>query len=505
MLMYGRTSLPPISLSIRSSLERTGERSEQSSGLGLGAFAAWDGVHDLENMAFLLSHLVIRSGISTQIDIIPPWLEQGGIMSIRPGVVRIGDMLRMSGRTNPETNAEKEGRSMTATRWMGGAALVFLMVASARADETEVTLKQANQALGKDEFDKAIILFTRTLTANPKLIEAYLGRAVAHDRKGDGKAAMADLDAAVKVDPKSVRALTTRGMTRLALGQHDKALADFDEIVRLDPKNVGGYINRGNVHSAKRDHDKALADFSKVIEIEPKFPFAYHLRGRTYLDQHQFDKALADFNKALVLDPKFVAALIGRGDLFAEKGDLDKAFIDFNRAVEIDPNNPEAYQARGDAWAEKGDYTKAIAEFSRVLKLNPKDGRAYISRGDAHNETGDFDKAIADLQQALKLYPDSADALSGLAWIRATCPKAELRDGKKALEYAEKACKLTEFKEAGFLDTLAAAYAELGQFDKAIEWQTKVLKSPDSLPKKELERAKLRLKLYKDGKPYRKE
>jgi hypothetical protein len=105
----------------------------------------------------------------------------------------------------------------------------------------------------------------------------------------------------------------------------------------------------------------------------------------------------------------------------------------------------------------------------------------------------------------LKLHSSSADALAGLAWVFATCPKAELRDGKKAVEYAERACKLTEYKEATFLDTLAAAYAENGQIEQAVKTQKEALKSPDEFPKKELEKAKQRLKLYMEGKPYRKE
>ncbi len=105
----------------------------------------------------------------------------------------------------------------------------------------------------------------------------------------------------------------------------------------------------------------------------------------------------------------------------------------------------------------------------------------------------------------LKLQDNSANALAGLAWIRATCPKAGLRDGKKAIEYAEKACKLTDYKEVTFLDTLAAAYAENGEFEKAVKLQKQALQAPDDFPKKELEKARLRLKLYMEGKPYRKE
>ncbi|MEK7842393.1 MAG: hypothetical protein AAB197_06930, partial [Deltaproteobacteria bacterium] len=72
----------------------------------------------------------------------------------------------------------------------------------------------------------------------------------------------------------------------------------------------------------------------------------------------------------------------------------------------------------------------------------------------------------------------------------------------KALEYAKKACELTDWKDPYKLDTLAAAYAEAGQFDEAIKWQEKALEFPE-YPKDEREKADLRLKLYKEGKPYR--
>lgn len=82
-----------------------------------------------------------------------------------------------------------------------------------------------------------------------------------------------------------------------------------------------------------------------------------------------------------------------------------------------------------------------------------------------------------------------------------------MRDGKKAVEYARTACELTQWKDVALLDTLAAAYAEAGEFDEAIKWQEKALNSPDLASRfggeAELEKARLRLKLYQERKPYR--
>lgn len=112
-----------------------------------------------------------------------------------------------------------------------------------------------------------------------------------------------------------------------------------------------------------------------------------------------------------------------------------------------------------------------------------------------------YDKAIADYNEAIRLDPNDADVYGAVAWLWATCPDAKHRNGKKAVEFATRACGLSDWKEAYNQGTLAAAYAELGEFEKAVEWQEKANKlyaDSDAWKKGED-----RLKLYKEKKPYR--
>ena len=189
-----------------------------------------------------------------------------------------------------------------------------------------------------------------------------------------------------------------------------------------------------------------------------------------------------------------------QGNASYDKGEYDKAIADFNEAIRLDPKVALAYIYRGKAWGAKGEYDKAIADFNEAIRLNPKLGAAYFSRGIAWEAKGNLDRAIADLNEAIRLNPKGALAYNSLAWLLATCPDAKYRNGLQAVEHATKACELSSWKNLGTLDTLAAAYAEAGDFEKAVEWQTKAVSMASESEKSSYQS---RLDLYRAGKPYR--
>ena len=160
-----------------------------------------------------------------------------------------------------------------------------------------------------------------------------------------------------------------------------------------------------------------------------------------------------------------------------------------------------AYQGRGRVWSQKKDYDKALADYNEAIRLNSKYAPAFISRGNAWRAKQEYDKAIADYNEAIRLDPKYALAYNNRAWLWATCPNEKFRDGKRAVEVGIHACELSEWKQANHLGTLAAAYAEVGDFDKAVEWQEKANKLyTDADDRKKGEEW---LKLFKEKKPYR--
>ena len=160
----------------------------------------------------------------------------------------------------------------------------------------------------------------------------------------------------------------------------------------------------------------------------------------------------------------------------------------------------KAYQ-RGTAALDRKDYDTAIAEFTESIRLDREASGAYQNRGLAYHHKKEYAKAVADYTEAMRLDPNDSDAHSNLAWLLATCPKAEFRDGKRAVELATRACKLSDWKDANHMENLAAAYAECGRFEEAVEWQSKAVALAAGL--ENLNESRQRLDLFKDGKPFR--
>jgi tetratricopeptide (TPR) repeat protein len=228
----------------------------------------------------------------------------------------------------------------------------------------------------------------------------------------------------------------------------------------------------------------------------------YYNRGNAYAKKGQHDQAITDYTMALEIDSKFIDAYIGRGLAYYRKGQHDQAITDYTMALEINPRFAEVYNIRGSAYFLKGQYDQAITDYARALEINPRDATAYLGRGLAYYRKGQHDQAITDYIMALEIDSKFAMAYSELAWLMATCPEGRYRDGKRAVELAEKAVTLKD--DASYVDTLAAAYAEAGRFQDATKTQERAItKLKQQGETKKLPKYEERLLSYKARKPWR--
>ena len=247
---------------------------------------------------------------------------------------------------------------------------------------------------------------------------------------------------------------------------------DFTAAITLRPDYAIGLCNRGNVFLAKKEYERAIADYSQALVLDPTDAVAYRSRGsaRARLDH---EAAVADFGTALQFDPEDTAAYAGRGVLLAAQGSSATGLssISARRHRGEQPDNAIAYACRGLAYYGKREYARALQQFTAAARLDP----------------------------------NSDSTCCSMAWILATCPEAGLRDGRRALEYARRACELTQYQgEAITWGPMAAAHAEVGQFAEAVRWQKRALEFPD-YERRHGGEARQRLQLYEQQQPYREE
>jgi len=159
-------------------------------------------------------------------------------------------------------------------------------------------------------------------------------------------------------------------------------------------------------------------------------------------------------------------------------------------------------------WARS--YDERLEYLNTAIELDPENTFAYAKRGAVRCQIGPYELAEKDLQRAVELDGDGNypfDTFNGLAWLYATCSEDQIRKGKESVKLATQACEFTNWQDCNIIDTLAAAYAESGDFEAAIRWQKKAIElqklSIEPVPLEFTRQFTDRLLLYQNKQPYR--
>jgi tetratricopeptide (TPR) repeat protein len=236
-------------------------------------------------------------------------------------------------------------------------------------------------------------------------------RGLSYAVKNDYDRAIADFDKSIGVDPTDARAFNGRGNAYYGKHDYDRAIADYDQALKLDPKNAISFRNRALSYRIKRDYDRSLADLNEALRIDPRFRDAINDRGIVYENKNDYDRAIADFSEVVRLDPKFAPAYFSRGAVYGAKGDIDRMKGDYDKAIELNPTQPGYLNARAYAWLRKNDFDHAMADVEQALQLAPTMGYLFNTRGEIWRAKGDLDRAIADFSEALLRTPALGSAL----------------------------------------------------------------------------------------------
>ena len=243
-----------------------------------------------------------------------------------------------------------------------------------------------------------------------------------------------------------------------------------------------------------------------AIEVTGPNPLAHNNLAYALFLAGKYDEALKRAGEAARLRSDFGEPRLQMGMIYDARGQLDLAIDAYREALKIHSNWPLARKRLADDLAKAGKPDQAIEEYEFLLQLVPGDPETSMRLADLFSETGLPKKAVDRYREALRATPDQPVLLNNLSWILATSSQAELRNGKEAVALAQKACELTKRKQPLFIGTLAAAYAEAGQFDDAIRAADEAATVAHSLGFTEIEASNQHLKeVYRNHQPFRAE
>jgi tetratricopeptide (TPR) repeat protein len=348
---------------------------------------------------------------------------------------------------------------------------------------------------------EAIAYYTELLNAQPQTTN-FVRRAKAHELNFDWDGAIKDYDEAIQLSPQTSAFWNNRANYYSRKREYQKALDGYDEAVKLSPTSFIPLGNRGNLFNNLREWDKALEAYERSIKVNPSYARAYSGRSTAWREKGDLEKAMKEAERGVELDPTSPHTLYGRGLNWMAMKEYDKALADFEEVLRFDPLFAAGYYGRAGTYLVRKQYQKAIRDLDTAMRLTPNYAAAMARRAEAWIACGNPKKALSDLNDAIAADDRYPAAYRQKAWLLATHPDDGIRDGKLATEAARKAVELMKSPKGEFLETLAAALAETGDFAGAIEQQKKALANSE-YAKEKGDVVKNRLATYEANKPLR--
>lgn len=393
-------------------------------------------------------------------------------------------------------------------------------------------------AEGRGQWEEAIRHYRRAVELDPTHAEAHSSLGMALAVVGQNGEAIPHFREALRIQPDDPRTLSNLGAALMAQGKAKEAIRHYRQALRLEPRYAEAHNNLGLALSAIGRRNEAMGHYQKAIEINPRYTEGLSNLGAALIEEGSLDKAIRHLRKAVSVDPDYAKAHSNLGIALFSKSKVDEAIHHYQEALRGSPDSAEAHYNLGIALMSKGDHDTAIRHYREAVRLQPDYAEAHSNLGTALLATGRATQALrhlrravdikadsgparynlgvalatmgrskealAQLREATRLQPDWPAPLHRTAWILSTDRKAKVRDGGVALRLAKQAAELSEYRDPAALDALAAAYAEVRDFESATKFAERSLRLYAAVSAAE-KAASLRARLegYREGKPYR--
>ena len=263
-------------------------------------------------------------------------------------------------------------------------------------------------------------------------------------------------------------------------GQLDEAVQSYREYIRLaeagrtpslSPNRVKAHYNLANVLAELGEPEAGLREYERALEINPNHLDARHNCGLTLAEMGRLEGAIAQFQAALDIKPAATDIRLDLCRALAFAGRPAEADQHLIAALQMGVDSAPLAMRLGDVLMAQGRMNEAVEQYAAATRMAPNFPEAQYKLAHGLLGVGRAREAIRTYRQTLSIFPDWSALANELAWILATHNDARCRDGREALRIGRDLCKAADNREPMYLETLAAAYAELGRFDEALRFE----------------------------------
>ena len=343
----------------------------------------------------------------------------------------------------------------------------------------------ARAKLGQGHPEEAQRLFEQALERDPSLASALLGLGDIAARRSDFKSAVDYFERALQLQPEAssihyplamaYRQLGDVAEARLHLSKRGDVAPSFPDPLKEELARVktGRWLQRwrGTKASDSGNYEQAAQMFGQMVAADPDDPIARWDLGTALFQLDQVEEAVVQFEAALRYSSSKSRIHFNMAVAFTQMGWEERAIEHYRSAVGIDSGFKEAYFQLANVLMRKELLEEAIQQYGRVVELDPSNGFAHFMRAMALVRVQRWGEARSGLEKGLAALPDDSDLGHALARLLAACPQAKIRDGRRALQILQEVFKREKSAEFEHVETLAMAYAEVGQFDRAVQVQ----------------------------------
>ncbi len=287
-----------------------------------------------------------------------------------------------------------------------------------------------------------------------------------------------------------------------AHGQPEKAFRVYETLLGLDPNHHDARFTLAGLQASQGMLEEAVENYQRVLQARNDVAEVHKAYADVLIDLDEMKEAEHQLWLAIDIDAEYPEALRALGIVLLQRKENREAVEAFLRATRAEPEDARTWLMLGMARGRTGDRAGAIESLERSLEIDPTAVKTHQELATVYAMAGRPADAIEHFQRALILRPEDDETANNLAWILATWPESTFRDGPAAVALVEPRIQGTEVTP-GMLDTMAAAYAEAGQFGQAITTAQRALKLAQQQHNAPLvEKIAMRLKLYEQRRPF---